>query len=233
MINVQLWKNQPETSYRIIAFGSSNTELTWSSEGRHNWVDWLGINLRAHIGKHVCIINQGIGGDTSSDLLRRLDRDVLSFLPAAVIITVGGNDAAKGGSVEQYIDNVRQICSRLRELKSEPVLHSYYCPLYHLHPEGFEQTFKDIVEANRQLSKEMDLTHLDTYSRFEPFYLHEPEEYTRLMRDRLHVNHLGNLLMGMHVSEELKLPKLQIPQDIKGEAEMLWERMSRWYGRRA
>ncbi|CAG7608991.1 hypothetical protein PAESOLCIP111_01120 [Paenibacillus solanacearum] len=231
MINLQEWKEHPEKSFRIIAFGSSNTELTWSSAGRHNWVDWLGISLRAHIGKHVCMINQGIGGETSGDLLMRLERDVLSFQPSAVIITVGGNDAAKGKSTKEYIDNIRTVCEAVRRVHAEPVLHSYYCPIHHLHNEGFKASFEKIVEANRKLSAEMGMTHLDTYSRFEPFYRNEPEQYGRLMRDRLHVNYLGNLLMGMHLCEELQLPELQIPQDLKEEARFLWERMNRWYGK--
>lgn len=76
---IQQWKEQPDKSYRVIAFGSSNTELSWSNNGRHNWVDWLSINLRDSIGHHVSVVNQGIGGETSDHLLARIDRDVLSF----------------------------------------------------------------------------------------------------------------------------------------------------------
>ena len=82
------WKNQPERSTRLIAFGSSNTELGWHSEGHHNWVDWLNLCLRRSLGSHVSLINQGIGGETGTDLLDRIDRDVFSFSPELVIVTI-------------------------------------------------------------------------------------------------------------------------------------------------
>ncbi|SDE12443.1 Lysophospholipase L1 [Paenibacillus sp. UNCCL117] len=231
MINIRKWQDHPENSYRFIAFGSSNTELTWSSAGRHNWVDWLGINLREQIGRHVCIVNQGIGGETSDDLVRRLERDVLSLQPAAVIITIGGNDAVRGMPIEQYAENIRRICVALRGIEAEPVLQTYYCPLFHLFEAGFRHSFENIVQTNRALAAEMQLSLFDTYSRFEPFYRNEPETYEKLMMDRLHVNYLGNLLMGMSISAELGLPNLQIPEDIKAEADWLWGRMNRWCGK--
>lgn len=38
------------------------------------------------------IINAGVPGDTTADVLARLDRDVLSLTPNAVIVFLGGND---------------------------------------------------------------------------------------------------------------------------------------------
>lgn len=59
------WKNDTSKQHRIVAFGSSNTELHWHSGGRHNWGDWLNINIRENIGRHMLVINQGICGDSS------------------------------------------------------------------------------------------------------------------------------------------------------------------------
>ncbi|WP_230986469.1 SGNH/GDSL hydrolase family protein [Cohnella fermenti] len=221
------WKEDRSRSHRIIAFGSSNTESTWSSGGRHNWVEWLNINVRDHIGRHVCVINQGIGGETTEDLLGRLERDVLSFKPGVAIITIGGNDAIQSLPLERYADNLRTICARIRQENAEVVLQTYYCPMYHLREVGFRTEFERYMETVRIISREMEVHLVDQYSRFEPFYRRQPEQYARLMRDTIHVNHLGNLIMGIHLSQALQLPDLQLPPDIMQEALELRELMDR------
>jgi lysophospholipase L1-like esterase len=223
---IQQWKEQTQQSFRIVAFGSSNTELSWDNGGRHNWVDWLNLNLRAHIGRHICLINQGIGGETTENLLGRMGRDVFSFQPSVVIVTIGGNDAIQGFTLRQYSDNLRKICSLIRENNALPVLQSYYCPVYHQGNASFKQAFESFMQAVRILAQEMDIPLVDQYKRFEPFYRKHPEQYGKLMRDWMHVNHLGNLIMGMQISSSFGLPDIQIPEDIKPEAQALINQMN-------
>lgn len=215
---IQQWKEQQDRSIRVVAFGSSNTAQSWSNGGRHNWVDWLQLNLKMHVGHHVTIFNQGISGETTEDLLKRIDRDVLSYDPDLVIVTVGGNDSKnvhRNITLQRYTDNLRRICSLILGRQALPVLQTYYCPMYHLNAEGFRETFESYMEANRLLAREMDLPLIDQYNRFEPLYTRHPEPYGQLMRDWIHVNHLGNLLMGQHISHDFGLPELPVPPDIR------------------
>lgn len=219
------WKDYQDKSFRIVAFGSSNTELSWWSNGRHNWVDWLYINFKANIGRNVTVINQGIGGDTTQQLLSRIDRDVLSFHPSMVIITIGGNDAIRGISLAQYIENLQQICSIVQKNNALPVLQTYYCPIYDDGMQGFEKLFGGIVQANRDISKKLGLPLIDQYSKLEPFYRKYPEDYKKIMRDWIHVNYLGNFLMALNASEVLGLPELEIPEDIEQDVRFLLTKM--------
>jgi len=73
------WKKNPNKPVRIIAFGSSNTELHWHSLGHFNWFSWLTASFREWIGRQITTINQGINGETVFDLLQRIDRDVINF----------------------------------------------------------------------------------------------------------------------------------------------------------
>ena len=66
-------KKRKEKAVRVIAFGSSNTELHWHSVGAFNWFSWLTCALREWIGRHVTTINQGFSGETASS-------DTSSFL---------------------------------------------------------------------------------------------------------------------------------------------------------
>lgn len=219
------WKQHPQTSFRIIAFGSSNTELSWHSGGRHNWVDWLNLNIRTHIGKHVCVINQGICGEHTEDLLARIDRDVFSFSPSIVIITIGGNDAVHKFTPEQYTENLKKLCLLLLEKGIQPVLQTYYCPVYHEGIEGYQPLFESFVQANRAIAEELGLPLIDQYRYFAPYYKKCPAEYGKLMRDWLHVTPLGNLIMGIHASRAFGLPDFEIPEDVKYEVQTIMRKM--------
>lgn len=202
---VNQWKKNPQKSIRLVAFGSSNTELHWHSLGHFNWFSWLSSAMREWIGRHITTINSGIGGETSKDILKRIDRDVLSFNPDLVIITIGGNDTWKGLTIQEYQNFLIQIVEKIKEIKGLPVLQTYYSLLYNQMDKFFQQ-FPQIVEVNRNLSKEMKLPLIDQYKYFSPFYENDPKIYSDLMLDGLQVNPLGNAIMGIIASRLFSLP---------------------------
>lgn len=223
---VQSWKQTPEQSRRIVAFGSSNTELFWHSGGRHNWVDWLNINLREHIGRHVLVINQGICGDTTEALQKRFDRDVLPLAPHITLVTIGGNDSMQKGLpfIKQFKANVNNIMDRLVQNGSQPVLQTYYCPFYEECGPGYQSVFEPYMEAVRELAAETGVPLIDYYKYFEPCYRNDRKLYRRLMADSMHVGHYGNFIMGEIASRCFGLPSLRIPEGLEAElTEMMAE----------
>ena len=69
---------------KIIFFGDSLTQGTFGA----SYVDKVAAAMRGH---HF--INQGVNGDTSLNLFRRVEKDVLSERPDGVFIMIGVNDA--------------------------------------------------------------------------------------------------------------------------------------------
>ena len=66
--------------------------------------------------QRVCVINKGIGGNNSFDLLRRVHRDVLELKPDLVIVLVGTNDlmnTKKMVPADQFIQNLEQLTDTL------------------------------------------------------------------------------------------------------------------------
>jgi lysophospholipase L1-like esterase len=55
------------------------------------------------------IINKGISGNNSGDLLKRLKRDVISHHPDYVFVLIGTNDLAQGFTNEEIITNIEII----------------------------------------------------------------------------------------------------------------------------
>lgn len=202
---INAWKNNPQTPIRVIAFGSSNTELHWHSLGHFNWFSWLSSAMREWVGRHITTINSGIGGETSKDLIHRIDRDVLSFSPNLVIVTIGGNDTWKGLTIQDYQEFLTQTIEKIKEINAIPVLQTYYCLLYNKMDQIFQQ-FPQFVEVNRNLSGDMKIPLIDQYRYFSPFYKNDPEKYSKIMLDGLHVNPIGNAIMGIIASRIFSLP---------------------------
>lgn len=100
----------------IVALGDSNTELTWHTAGRLNWVGLLQYGLFEKYGPNVAtVINAGRCGDTAPGGLARLDGDVIRFKPDLVIIAYGMNDAGRGeAGLPAFRDAIRQIVEQLR-----------------------------------------------------------------------------------------------------------------------
>jgi lysophospholipase L1-like esterase len=62
----------------------------------------------------VQIANRGIDGDTTHDILLRMDT-ILSVLPKKALIMVGINDIHRGASLDSVFWNYREIVKRLQQ----------------------------------------------------------------------------------------------------------------------
>jgi lysophospholipase L1-like esterase len=67
------------------------------------------------------VLNRGIDGETSADLLRRVDSAVLD--PLAVFLLIGTNDLTAGVSLQQITGNVRALLAEIeRRAPGTPVV---------------------------------------------------------------------------------------------------------------
>jgi lysophospholipase L1-like esterase len=92
----------------LICFGDSLTEGVIGA----SYVDLL----RERLPARVRVINAGINGDTTINLLRRVDRDVVPYRPDLIVILVGLNDLATTyghSSGRPYYWLVKQIHRKL------------------------------------------------------------------------------------------------------------------------
>lgn len=79
----------------------------------------------------VQVINAGVNGNNTENLLARLDKDVLSKQPELVVLMVGTNDMLhekKSLSIEQYEKNYQELITRIR--KKADVLLMTIPPIY-------------------------------------------------------------------------------------------------------
>jgi acyl-CoA thioesterase-1 len=91
----------------VVAAGASMTAGTLGA-------DWVGaLRERAEFRGHT-FVNAGVNGNTSADLLGRIDTDVVACRPDAVTLLIGTNDVRDGVPLEQYRENLAAIVDRIR-----------------------------------------------------------------------------------------------------------------------
>lgn len=105
----------------LVTFGDSLTAMgTWPQDVATQ----LNMNL----------VNSGIGGNTSTDGIDRVERDVISKNPDFVIIGFGTNDNVRSGpgkensqvSLDTFRKNMTDIITKVRAAGAEPMLNT--CP---------------------------------------------------------------------------------------------------------
>ena len=187
-----------------MAFGSSVVERT--IEGTH-WFDCIDLAITWNLGRiHHCI-NVGCSGDTSDDLINRFDQDVARLQPDIIFIKIGGNDTEEEAKIspERFEENITNIVSRLNQLGSRICLMTYHSPIFELY--GIKRVTKlfEFMEIIRDVSRLKKTYLIDTLPLWENLRKKHPLIHKSLLLDEIHLNRLGNLLLGLIITKVLGL----------------------------
>jgi lysophospholipase L1-like esterase len=102
------------------------------------------------------IHNRGIGGETTSGLLARID-EVTESRPRKIFLLLGTNDLAMAVPVAQLIRNYRTLLGRIRKDSPETMIHVIgLLPVNPAIPGELIQTNAQIAGVNEQLKKLVD-----------------------------------------------------------------------------
>lgn len=200
---------------RVVALGSSNTELGPHCDGRFNWVSWLEVQLRQTVGMWVSVTNVGIGGETVTDLLARFDRDVTPHRPEVVVITVGGNDQWHL-PLTTYRQRLAELVERVKGLDAVPVVQTYYSQMLEPYP-TVNEGFVPWNEAMREVARAAGVPCIEGYWPMLAWHRREPATYAGLMRDGAHLNAAGHAVFGTLCTRAFGLPDAELPGDIAGQ----------------
>lgn len=96
------WAKQVEKDQNAIVFLGDSITQGW------------GDNLGGSFGD-MKVANRGISGDTTRGMLVRLEEDVLSLNPKAVVMLMGTNDLEEGASPETIASNLKLIIAELKK----------------------------------------------------------------------------------------------------------------------
>jgi lysophospholipase L1-like esterase len=176
------------------------------------------------------VINAGIGGNNTTQLLQRIDEDVINQHPDLTIVMVGTNDrlnSRKMISYEQYSDNLNQIVQKLKSagievlLMSSPPVDSAY--LFTRHDRSlFTQTPNEIMDSVSNIVEKVaadnNALFLNLHDKFAALGLpkHDEDLFFRNSKnsgakDGVHPTALGYHFIAENVFQYLKEKQLLKP----------------------
>lgn len=141
------------------------------------------------------VYNRGIASETSEDVLKRLDSNVIALKPAKLVILLGCNDIGKKISAEQTVSNVEKIIEKVRE--GNPDVHIILQAVYPVKESGNplpaqilvgSRTCEKIKKLNiglKELAERQKIVFVDLTDVLADSNGQLKEEYTA---DGLHVN---------------------------------------------
>ncbi len=172
-------------------------------------------NIVETLSKDVEIYNSGVAGNTSANLLARVDRDVLALNPDLTIVMVGTNDmlnSRKVVSFEAYEKNLTTLIEKIKAsggqvmlispipADSEYLFERHDKTKYAGHPSEVMASVRDIVH---ELSLRFDCHFVDLFGEFTSRGLpqHNEDIYIRneknsRVKDGVHPTAAGYQLMG-------------------------------------
>lgn len=156
------------TEETVVFLGDSITQ-------NGDWASWF---------PEVTTVNLGVGGDTTDDLLLRLDA-VIDARPDAILLLIGTNDLGTRRSVEHLVRNIQLMLVQLRrELPGTRMLVQSILPR--------AREFADRVqEANIHLRQFAATVHAQYLDLWPAFAEHDGEINPAYSDDRLHLTVAG------------------------------------------
>jgi lysophospholipase L1-like esterase len=148
------WAGQvAQDQHAVVFFGDSITQY---------WGPDLGGSFPG-----LKVANRGISGDTSRGLLVRVQQDVLSLHPAAVVLLIGTNDLADKATPAVVAGNIRLLLAVLKA--SNPALPVVLCEVFPSSPQKDRPA--DLIEELNRLLRDVvrdqaQVTYLDTWTLF-------------------------------------------------------------------
>ena len=195
VINKSKLESIKEQDENIVFYGDSITE---------------GYNVKEFYDEFR-VVNSGISGNTTEDLINRIDRDLYNYNPSTVIIQIGTNDIRASIKDEDIIKNLKNIIKGIRKnRKNASILIE---SIYPINREMDEEYWKDvnpdynnkhITKLNKEikeLCKKEHIKYIDIYSKLLDDNKNLKEVYSK---EGLHLTDLGYYKVTKIIKEYLK-----------------------------
>lgn len=162
----------------------------------------------------IKVINQGVSGNTSSDVLQRIDT-ALRSKPNLVVLMIGTNDVSRSRPYSNYSSNLTYIIGRIKNSGAKVLLMSP--PPRGVDviatPDYFKNDRNDTIAAiNDSLSKKLDCYYLNLNKAFKDAGTPNPtassmifnEANNKVKPDGIHLTQDGKMFIAATLSKFIK-----------------------------
>lgn len=151
------------------------------------------------------IINEGLSGNTTIDILSRLDDSLFKHQPDVVFLLIGTNDLELTSlTADEIIFNIKLIINLIKQQLKEVDLYvqSIYPVDYNIKPFSVgKRKNKDIIYINNAIKNIKDITYIDMHKMLKDDSGKLNKLYTY---DGLHMSELGYEVIKEHLMKYLK-----------------------------
>ena len=186
----------------IVAFGSSSTQGYGTSSPEFTYPNRLAAQLhRKYPSADITVINRGRGGETVSEMMKRLQSEVIDVKPDLVIWQAGTNAVLRNIDPDAIAQLVQDGVARIQEAGADVVLVDLqYSPRVTEHLEGTTRMVK-------LLHRVAQLRHIGVFPRFEVMrQWHENQALpidSFVIADGLHMNDWGYACFAQILGDDI------------------------------
>jgi len=140
--------------------------------------------------KHDFVINTGISGDTTQNIINDFQRRIQQFNPDVVSLMIGTNDCAYPSVTQKSFEkNLGELIDKIRALKMIPVLHTPNVIL--LKEDPVRNRLPEFISSIRDIAKRKELILVDHWQLWS-----EKGDITEWLDDPVHPNAKGHAEMA-------------------------------------
>ena len=193
---------------RVLFFGDSLTALAVEDKNVPEGKGYVPLVREALKAKGVEVDAVATGGHKVTDLLQRVDKDVLTKKPTWVVIQIGVNDASAGVMPEKFKSQLEELIEKLEKGGARVIQCTCTCRIEGYSPEDpMDRKLDALAEVARDIARERDLPLVDLRQAFREYWKkHNPENKPRgfLTYDGNHWTEAGHKYVAEQMLQKLE-----------------------------
>jgi len=197
-----------QSGQKVAFLGDSITQFGWDRPGGYVHLVVEGLESA---GVKIVPIPAGVSGNTSRDMLARVDTSVISKKPDWMTLSCGANDVLHGATggveLEPYKTNITAIVDKAQAAGIKVMILTSTV-LYESRSNAYNQKVAAYNDFLRQLAKERSLPLAELNELFWKALKASPPPH--LTVDGIHMSPEGNILMARGVLEAFGVPSAQV-----------------------
>ncbi len=152
---------------RIIFFGDSLTAFAIKDVHVPDGKGYVPLVRAALKEREVDVDAVATGGHKVTDLLKRMDQDVIAKKPAFVVIQIGVNDASAGVTPELFKSQLEELIGKLQHGGAQVIQCTCTCRIEGFNPENvMDKKLDALAEVARTIAREKQLPLVDLRKAF-------------------------------------------------------------------
>ena len=190
---------------KLICLGDSITGST-NLALYPKWSDILQVLCDCAVkDEKIEVLNRGIAGNTTRQVLDRLEDDVITENPDLVVLLIGGNDRGEDSGIdpEETEKNIEEIIDRIQKTGAKILLLNYHLII---HPEYDNQVWKHLVKSNgiiRNIARETGLPLLEMDKPMQDALEYRTHEELVFLTDGVHLHPGGEMVYSREIFNKL------------------------------